>query len=137
MTHYTTIEQAKHLVELGLDPKTADMFYPWHIADEEDTFEDGYLLDTPMIGKYGSRGTIPCWSIGALLELMPKSIIDEYTSKGWLGMSAVYNSSWEWIVYYTNDDVDTLSMHEEQADTLLEATYNMVCWLLENDYIKK
>ena len=27
MTHYTTIEQSKKLVELGLSPDTADMFY--------------------------------------------------------------------------------------------------------------
>ena len=27
MTHYTSIEQVKHLLELGLSPATADMYY--------------------------------------------------------------------------------------------------------------
>lgn len=132
MIHYTSIEQSKHLIELGLNPNTADMYY--FVADSLEKQETNYAIrcGTPIV-----KTDIPCWSLGALLEVMPKSITDEYDSKGWLGMCALYDPSWRWIVYYTNDDIDSPALHEEQGKTLLEATYNMVCWLLENDYINK
>ena len=133
MTHYTTIEQSKHLLELGLNLNTADMLWEQH--NREEPYVTIKLWTTK--GKSIGAHILPCWSLGALLEVMPKSITDEYTSKGWLGMCLLYYSSWRWIVYYTNDDVDSPAIHEEKGDTLIEAAYNMVCWLIEQGYIKK
>lgn len=131
--NYTTIEQAKHLLELGLDSNSADMLWEQHNKEEP------YVTIKPWTTKGKSVGAhiLPCWSLEALLEVMPKSIIDEYTSKGWLGMCLLYYSSWRWIVYYSNEDIDSPAIHEERGDTLIEAAYNMVCWLIEQGYIKK
>ena len=131
--NYTSIEQVKHLLELGLDSNSADMLWEQHNKEEP------YVTIKPWTTKGKSIGAhiLPCWSLGALLEVMPKSIIDEYTSKGWLGMCLLYYSSWRWIVYYSNEDIDSPAIYEEKGDTLIEAAYNMVCWLLEQGYIKK
>ena len=133
MTNYTTIEQSKHLIELGLSAETADMLWEQHNR------EDPYVTVKPWTTKGKNIGAhvLPCWSLGALLDIMPKTITDEYDSKGCLGMCVFHNSSWGWVVYYSNADADCSSIHEEQGKTLLEAAYNMVCWLLEQGYIKK
>lgn len=140
MTHYTSIEQSNRLFHLGLSPASADMDY--HCLKKADVAISSipFIKDTSEVENSAYDALyyrIPCWSLEALLDAMPKAITDEYDSKGCLGMSTLYNSSWGWVVYYTNDDVDTLALHEEQADTLLEAAYKMVCWLLEEGYIKK
>lgn len=63
---YTTIEQSKALVKLGLDEKTADL-----------TITSNAI--TPYIHINGlKRGDkeYPCWSAEALLEILPKYIYD-------------------------------------------------------------
>ena len=140
MARYTSIEQSAHLIELGLNPATADMDY--HCLKNADVAISSvpFIKDASEVENSAYNALyyrIPCWSLGALLEVMPKYIIDEYTSKGWLGMCLLYYSSWRWIVYYSNEDIDSPAIHEEQGNTLLEAAYNMVCWLLEEGYIKK
>lgn len=52
---YTTIEQGKRLVELGLDPSTSDMWY-----------SEKYGI---QIGFAGKRK--PAWSLDALLKVIP------------------------------------------------------------------
>lgn len=52
---YTTIEQSKRLVELGLDPSTSDMWY-----------SEKYGI---QIGFAGKR--TPAWSLDALLKVIP------------------------------------------------------------------
>jgi len=60
----TTIEQSKHLLELVLDRKSADMFYPI----------DGSSL--PEVCDYGDnmQADNPAWSLTALLDVMPSFI---------------------------------------------------------------
>ena len=140
MIHYTSIEQSKHLLDLGLSPATADMYY--HCLKETNAAMSSvpFVKDRTEVENSAYNALyerIPCWSLEALLDAMPKEITDEYDSKGSLGMCVCYNSSWEWVVYYSNADADCSSIHEEQGNTLLEAAYNMVYWLLEQGYIKK
>lgn len=55
----TTIEQSQELIKLGIDINTADMVY---VGCEYLTIRDGVLEEDDM----------PAWSLGALLELLPK-----------------------------------------------------------------
>ena len=81
MKAYTTIEESKQLIEAGLDPKTSDMYYSFmgeHIKEaksEDFTIHVGTaytIKDNHFSYRYGY--VIPCWSLAALLELLPKSI---------------------------------------------------------------
>ena len=58
MRTYTTPEESRELLKLGLDPKTADMRYESSTASEEPKYPyiDGYL---------------PCWSTNSLLKQIP------------------------------------------------------------------
>jgi len=81
----TTIEQSKHLLELGLDPKTADMWWSNRFV---------YWKSTPMIGVAAEQNQlytfkwcemdIPAWSLSALLEVMPKPDLYRETSDLWV-----------------------------------------------------
>lgn len=146
MEHYTTIEQSKHLLDLGLNPKSADMWWLYvtaqgkHIAMMYEEPDPHYLA---RMKSYGIKNAaIPCWSLGALIELMPKVIsvpVDERSA---------YFYSLEW--QFANDNslryiatnrgkclIDIYSDHDTRNKSLIETAFEMVCWLLKNGYIKK
>lgn len=71
MKYYTSIEQSKKLLELGLNPNTADMFYP--------KIDEGLYSVFPVIGYEIFKkqiSDIPCWSLGALLDVLPSATLD-------------------------------------------------------------
>lgn len=120
MQHYTTIEQSKKLVKLGLNPDTADMCM-WE--------SEGKIY--VYVCKPDDINCTPCWSLGALLELMPKIQEDDNDGgccpnlcKGW--------SNGQWHCVYRRSIYIT-----KWYDSSIDAAFEMVCWLLENGYIKK
>ena len=71
----TSIEQSKKLLSLGIDPSTADMWYSYY----------GNSKYNPTVAYKGqqwflcqirnsSHDDIPCWSLTALLKLLPDII---------------------------------------------------------------
>lgn len=63
---YTDIEQSKKLADI-LPLDSADIRFCFsHTLDGKTT---GHY---PMIGREPSMGTIPCWSLSALLNILPK-----------------------------------------------------------------
>lgn len=114
----TTIEQSRRLIELGLDPKTADMVWmsnKWlysikdNILDKEDFRE----IDTLA------------WSLSALLDVMPKECEPDIQKSP---ISGVYFAHWfiDMTPQITDDYIDPVT-----------AAYKMVCWLLEQGLIEK
>lgn len=129
--NYTTIEQSKKLVKLGLNPNTADMLWEQHI------FESPYVTVKPYTTKGKSIGAhiLPCWSLGALLEVMPKTM-KGIPEKAAYSLTLKENSYNAWKCNYVHFSFGELYEFPAQP-TPLKATYEMVCWLLENGYIKK
>ena len=123
--NYTSIEESKKLIELGLNRDTADLVYQFNFLieenDDQPNFVSGSLHDTPL-------ENIPCWSIGALLKVMPKCIVVEH------------RNYFSYIVC-----LDTVSYEDTKGnviirfhyDTLFDSIYAIVVWLLENNYVKK
>lgn len=125
----TTIEQSRHLAELGVDLKTADLTYEklaiWNKVDFPEGFQ--YRL-RDMHFQYFSGIGVPCWSLEALLELMPE-VLD-----GSCGLS-IYKEDDEWMVCY-EDGCGHVYGHEETSFDIVLAAYRMVVWLIENGFIK-
>ena len=129
----TTIEQSKHLLELGLDPKTADMFYFSYGMFRPMKLHVGKILEDVVTGK--RQWAIPAWSLSALLEVMPSNIkADEMQYYHHLEKSNGF-----YTVSYYFDDVDELYTLNttKVCDDPVTAAYEMVCWLLEQGLIKK
>lgn len=85
----TSIEQSKKLLSLGLDPSTADMYYKYvlpksdklhHVPNVGEPtnalswYNKGYTLDGRKEPLELKDFCVPCWSLAALLGLMPDII---------------------------------------------------------------
>ena len=125
----TTIEQSRYLVELGVDLKSADLTYEelatWNKGDFPKEFQ--YRLREIHFQFFSGRG-LPCWSLEALLEMMPDEL------NGNCSIS-IYKDTGEWVVCY-EDGYGNSYGHEETSFDIVLASYRMVVWLVENGYIK-
>lgn len=143
MKHYTTLEQSKKLMELGLNPDTADMFY-----SRRPTGKSKYSIfpDFKPEGQLEifTKVDLPCWSLGALMNLLPPSIqtgegIQNHYEidirKYWGNEKDLYQ------VAYGNNKGLSEKWHDMintgERENLVDAAFQMIWWLLENGYIKK
>lgn len=128
--NYTTIEQSKHLLELGLNPESADMFYFL------DPTPAGNIYHLTVINEYNrkpeyDKGDIPCWSIGALINSMPK-----YMKSGENYFELMIIPFYPVVKYY-NESTKTY-MESKMGASLMEAAIKMAERLLEckSTYLK-
>lgn len=108
----TDVEQSQKLIELGIDRKTSDMFYSR--ADVALGEMESYpnILHREEIGD-----DIPAWSLSALLDIL---VEQDFTIK------AIGN----------NFNIDIPIRHcRIWFPSLLDAAFEMVCWLKENKKI--
>lgn len=136
-TGWTTISQGSKLLELGLDPKTADMSWVNDLDGDHIIAKPYQVLHKELDELRATYGVIesvesPAWSLATLLELMPQ------TNKFHTQVNIEFNR----VVFEPCDDeiiLDKSTFHYSDGTDLLEACYNMIVWLLENKcgYIKK
>lgn len=125
MKAYTDIEQSKKLAEF-LSHKTADNTY-------ERVVIAGCNLDIPEEQQYVHRNIpftffsgvgIPCWSLAALLSILPSDIIrNEKTMFLTLEKAGAYN-----LYYKSNDRLDELWETDFEP---IDACYKMILDLHE------
>ena len=132
--NYTSIEQSKKLLELGLNPHSADMYW-----STEDTYGRTYaahigehIAIRENLFSFRHGLVFPCWSVGVLLELMP-TIIEKDGKVLRLRMDKGNN---DYAIWY--EELST-GLCDEKLDvtknTFMDAAFEMVCWLKENKYI--
>lgn len=128
MKSYTDLEQSKKLVEI-LPIESADMFWYRDAVTKE---VNPRIMNYIQVPELQSMYYSPCWSLAALLALMPKLYEFENDPddggcqpnlcKGW------DNNQWHIVyrysIYYT-----------EWYDEPIDAAFEMVCWLKENGKI--
>ena len=152
----TTREQSKKLLELGISCETADM--SWHFTNMKSEALQWELKTTKLTTKENFFGKIeklaspfykhadgspmtgeevfdkicgkdlPAWSLGALIRLLPDTIILNYRSC--VGLS-ILNMG----VYYqslTRKDV----IQGFETDNIFTNCIGMIGWLVKNNYIK-
>lgn len=95
----TDIYQSKKFIDFGIDVNTADMRW------QNNEFQIGFNDDG-----------IPCWSLSALLELIPAGniLLRDALSKNYKCINIV---------------------DSDLYDNPLDAAFEMVCWLKENGKI--
>lgn len=133
---YTTIEQSKKLSEFGLPLASADMFYR-PTRDEYDNI-DGYfnqpeLMTDSAILFFRQCEYVPCWSVGALLDLFPRDkespILN--VTRGGYNIKGSYTRDW----FVTLEDENSNIKFSEQAPELIDAVVNMVVQLKEKNLL--
>lgn len=130
----TTVEQSIKLVELGIDPSTADMFYSYELRfgkiSNNQIEEDGFVR---------------AWSLSALIGILPSELelpdmygktikyeirIRKYRHANELDLYQIAYATNQGLSKSWHDMVNT----SEQED-LLDAVFEMVCYLKENEMI--
>ena len=118
---YTTKEESKKLLDLGVDLSASDHFYYLLSGEEE-----------PITGKWfeydeiKENDIIPCWSLGVLIDLMPKTIYFHDIHKD---LTIGYEKD-HYEVYYISGFAHT---HICNNKFLIEAVIEMITWLIENN----
>lgn len=139
-----SVEQMQHLEELGVDTSKASMVLLW--KDDEgnemdwDDVQDELSHPEPMemfkelydaeTGNYDHSYRKYCgvFTLGDILDLLPEKIDDCCALDMW-------KRSGRWTIAYV--DIDSSEIYEDfRCNNLIECAYKMLCWCIENGYIK-
>ena len=115
-----SIEQMKHLQELGVDTSDASMC--WFAGEDTYTDEEEWNLCIP--NNFLLPYNIPTYTTGDLIEKLPKYY---YAKENPIEMCAI-NGSGAFVVNYYNI-ANTYIMKD---DTIKDALYKLLCWVAEN-----
>lgn len=125
----TSFEQSKRLIELGFDIDTADLTVtnlPLNGGERFDFICCRLPNDTFPSITDGKSEKIPAWSLSALLGLMPTDdkkdeyYVDTESHSDYHTVS--YRNCWDGCVHL-----------EHSKESLLDAAFEMVCWLKINN----
>ena len=127
MKAFTDIEQSKKLAEI-LPAESADQTWEriaiaganLHVPEEMEYWHNG---NTPCI--LNSKIGIPCWSLAALLEVMPKQLGGYTLTFYWCDDS--------WCCSYIDDGSEI--KETSSANNPVDATVEMIIKLKEKDLI--
>ncbi len=73
--NYTTPEQSKRLLELGVPKDSADCFYLREHPDRLCILNDGKTLSELRLQLYMAHA-MPCWSVGRLMEIYDMCVMN-------------------------------------------------------------
>lgn len=127
-----SIEQMKHLQELGLD--TGDASMHWQYLPTADAIINGTdeIEEEPtlFVSQLNMKHEYPTYTLQDILDKLPKRIeTEDYEFELYIyyhenGVSAFY------------DDGDITQLAFFSKPTLLESAYEMLCWCIEKGYVK-
>ena len=117
-----SIEQMKHLQELGVDTSDASMC--WVEGEDTSTDEGEWNLIIP--NNFLLPYNIPTYTIGDLIEKLPKQI-------GWYELSVCWeNKCVEYDNRISEEVIDYIGDFNFEYRPLIEALYDCLCWVAEN-----
>ena len=111
-----SIEQMKHLQELGVDTSDASMC--WVAGEDADEGEWNLIIPNNFLLPYN----IPTYTIGDLIEKLPKHF---NTKEEQISMVAI-NGSGAFEVWY-----DNVPKSNKRDGTIKNALYKLLCWVAE------
>ena len=122
----TSIEQSRRLLELGLDPKTADMFWmdTNSVSPCLELIDDGIFNHRNYLVRFPNT-SLPAWSLSALLEVIPKECEPDIQKSPISG------------VYFAHCFANGKPYITDDHGNAVCAAYEMMCWLLEQNLINK
>ena len=123
--NYTSIKQSKHLLKLGLNPESADMYWFRDNTEVPQVFPKDMMHNSVSV-------TYPCWSVGALIKLLPGDIY--YNNVHCMNMLSANGVGY--YSPYKPDEQRAASITWGENPDLVDALYNCIVWFLENKYIK-
>lgn len=128
-----SIDQMKHLQELGLDTSDASMCWCSFIGNIDEEWELEIYEDVINQKRDSSFWEIvPTYTLQDILDKLPH-YLNPFPSKQILFAWMIERDT---IAYRNVESVDDCLKHFTDT-SLIDAAYEMLCWCIENGYIKK
>lgn len=128
-----SIDQMKHLQELGLDTSDASMCWCSFIGNIDEEWELEIYEDVINQKRDSSFWEIvPTYTLQDILDKLPH-YLNPFPSKQILFAWMIERDT---IAYRNVESVDDCLKHFTD-NSLIDAAYEMLCWCIENGYIKK
>jgi len=136
----TSLEQSKKLIELGIDVNTADMYW-WSTSLR-------YYIEAMDDGDFNeAEGHVPAWSLTALMNLLPSEFtevskysettykidIRKYALTDDVDIYQIAYGNYKWYEDGSHSWKDMINSGEREE--LIDAVFEMVVWLKENEKI--
>ena len=141
MKSYTDLEQSKKLAEI-FPIESADM--GWYYSRNPQA-----ARNQMWVGTKAENADIPCWSLAALLDLLPS----EFTTVGKYATTTyeikirkykfvndvdIYQIAYGNYKFYEDGNSSWKDMiNTGQKEELIDAAFEMICWLKENNPYKE
>lgn len=121
----TTREQSARLLQCGVDPKTADMFYQVPITlSQKQRGEDILLIKKPDKTLYNID--TPAWSLSALLAILPMRIEKHYKDYVLhIQSHPDEEECYRWAASYSDEEGETILIDAE-GSTPIEAVVQLI-----------
>jgi len=133
---YTDIEQSKKLAEI-LPTESADMCYK---CIEDDPYDIVCKPYSEWKEEYkgllvrGDANVIPCWSLAALLQVLPLGIYDEFDGCDYELEIDMIDKMPRYI--RLGDIYHSQFPYDFEKDTLLDNIVESIIWLNDNNYFE-
>lgn len=134
-----SIEQMKHLQELGVDTSKAKMAWYATYEAEPTWYNELRIRDEVFDKNYPS---VPTFTLQDMLEMMPKKIMIEMSNDFcrsveayFLDVSLNICNDKRQCGYIHFSKRENYICHKYENTDLLTCVYEMLCWLAENNYI--
>lgn len=119
-------KQMAHLRELGIDTSDASLCWRW--SNDGGGWVLGFM--NPLLQEISNpphrEGPFPAYTIGDLIEKLPKSIDIGY---GEYNLEILIKGEYVGVQYTSGGDYTPFSC---SPSSLIEALYSILCWLAEN-----
>lgn len=126
-----SIEQMKHLKELGVDASEASMCW----VQEPDRGKYALTEHGRFCYEMGCLQPFPTFTLHDMLKCMPKIIYEKSTQK-YANLNLEFTKDKVGICYLVGSYI-MFKDYRATGKTILEAVYNMLCWLAENNLLGK
>ena len=144
MKSYTDLGQSKKLAEI-LPLESADGFWEYHDkwyseCDEWEGYEDypraePYLKYTRKENEWKEdKSDVPCWSLAALLQILPLGIYDELDNCDYELEIDMIDKMPRYI--RLGDIYHSKFPYDFEKDTLLDNIVESIIWLNNNNYFE-
>ncbi|MDD3038839.1 hypothetical protein [Bacteroides sp.] len=124
-----SIEQMRHLKDLGVDTSGASMAWQSGVCMKD---RDEWLLYAYGNCNLSYRYVEKTFTLQDILELFPKLIVQ---NNSFLDIRPNIIYSGLCVSYVDVNSHETIEVF--RSDNLLDAAYETLCWLAENDYLNK